>query len=96
MTLFRKKPVTVEAVQWDGTNIAEIWSVFGTEDIYGSTELDPELLIYTLEGEMHASPGDWIIRGVEGELYPCKPNIFKITYEKVVELPTDGGWRPLP
>ena len=45
------------------------------------------LVIPTLEGDMTASPGDWIIKGIEGELYPCKPDIFAATYEPVVESP---------
>lgn len=45
----------------------------------------PHISIHTLEGEMFAQPGDWIIRGVKGELYPCKPDIFDATYEPVME-----------
>lgn len=48
-------------------------------------QTDEEVLIETLEGTMKADKGDWIIRGVKGELYPCKPDVFKMTYEEVVE-----------
>ncbi len=78
MTKFRKKPVVIEAVRFDG-NFDEIELFVG-----GDSEFrDGELVIATLEGAMRASPGDWIIRGVQGELYPCKPEIFAETYEQV-------------
>lgn len=48
-------------------------------------QTDKEMIIQTLEGPLHASPGDWIIRGVRGELYPCKPDVFERTYEPVDE-----------
>lgn len=84
MPRFRKKPVTVEAVQWTGDNVNELWDVFGAENIYGPTEKNPDwLIITTLEGDMRANVGDWIIRGVMGELYPCKPDVFAETYEPV-------------
>ena len=82
MPRFRKKPVEVEAVQWTGSNINELWDVFSAENIYGPTEKNPDwLIIATLEGDMRANVGDWIIQGVKGELYPCKPDIFDATYE---------------
>jgi len=82
MPRFRKKPVEVEAVQWTGSNINELWDVFSAENIYGPTEKNPDwLIIATLEGDMRADVGDWIIQGVKGELYPCKPDIFDATYE---------------
>lgn len=74
---FRKKPVVIEAVQWTGKNASEVCSFMG--GVMGTTEHKVE--IDTLEGRMHASIGDWIIRGVKGELYPCKPDIFAATYE---------------
>lgn len=84
MVLYRKRPVEVQAVQWMGDNTQEIWDAFGTESVYGLTEKNPSwLVIDTLEGKMRASVGDWIIRGVAGELYPCKPEIFNQTYEEV-------------
>lgn len=82
---FRKKPVVVEAIQYTGDNIQEIWDAFGAENIYGPhscncCDTDFSAYIETLEGRMECSPGDWIIRGVQGELYPCKPDIFEATY----------------
>ena len=91
---YTKKPVTIEAVQYrhceyadnpltfdetpdwlnDAIADATIKPIFKGEDYW-------YLQIRTLEGMMLASPGDWIIRGVEGELYPCKPGIFALTYE---------------
>jgi hypothetical protein len=84
---FRKKPVVIEAVQWlkDGdhpmvripTDIANAnWS----EQLQG-LPLGSLGLIDTLEGAMYVNPGDWIITGVKGEHYPCKPDIFEMTYE---------------
>lgn len=75
---FRKKPVVIEAVQWTGDNWTEIATFHRGDDftITGTT-----LNIRTLEGVMTAQPGDWIIRGVRDELYPCKPDIFAATYE---------------
>ena len=75
---YRKKPVVIEAVQWDGTNWFEIRETFGGD----SVALTVEGTIFTLEGEMTASVGDWIIEGVQGELYPCKSDIFEATYDK--------------
>jgi hypothetical protein len=85
---FRKKPVVIEAVAWDETKetlaILEVmgmpvsgYSGHVTENYIHS------LRIRTLEGTMFASLGDWIIKGVKGEFYPCKPDIFAATYEPV-------------
>jgi len=78
---FRKKPVVVDAVKYDGTGISARECI----DFIGANgNLDCEkIAIHTLEGIVTASPGDWIIRGVNGEYYPCKPDIFEKTYEKV-------------
>lgn len=82
MARYRKRPVVIDTIQWTGDNIDEIWDEFGAVDIYGPTEANPNCLtINTLEGDMLASLGDWIIRGVKNELYPCKPDIFDLTYE---------------
>lgn len=81
---FRKRPVEVVAVQWTGDNTAELWDAFSAANIYGPTEKNPDWLIMTtLEGDMRANIGDWIIKGVQGEIYPCKPDIFEATYERV-------------
>lgn len=80
MPSFRKKPVVIEAVQWTGDNHQEV-SALG-KIIEGSPRRkDRALPIQTLEGVMLANVGDWIIKGVKGELYPCKPDIFASTYE---------------
>lgn len=76
---YRKKPVEIEAVCWNGYNYDEIMEL-GEKSIQRSGK---DLLIYTLEGTMRASVGDYIIKGVNEELYPCKPDIFNLTYEKV-------------
>lgn len=78
---YRKKPVTIEAIQWDVNNLSEIDNFMGgIVENEGTT-----LVIHTLEGDMKASIGDYIIKGVNGEFYPCKPDIFDKTYEEVTE-----------
>lgn len=76
-----KKPVTIECVKWDGENIEEIKSFVGTSYIGGENDSDKKLVISTLEGDMLASIGDYIIKGVKGEFYPCKSDIFENTYD---------------
>lgn len=76
---FRKKPVVVEAIQWTGKNWAEV-NAFVGKSAHGR---DDSLWISTYEGVMTASVGDWIIKGVSGEFYPCKPDIFEKTYDAV-------------
>lgn len=95
MPLFRKRPVEVEAIQWTGDNLEEVLSFTGKHPRWGEwfqsfTDYEAHVIadrnvfkIFTLEGVMEASPGDWIIRGVRGECYPCKPGIFAETYEEV-------------
>lgn len=84
MSAYRKKPVVIEAHQWNGLNRHELAEVFGTiEPFVAVNPLGELLFIKTLEGEMRADKGDWIIRGVKGEFYPCKPDIFASTYEPV-------------
>jgi hypothetical protein len=88
MALYRKKPVVVEAVRWDGGNCDEVFAFLGMP--HPDDELDhSQIHIPTLEGTMTASPGDWLIRGVKGEFYPCKPDIFAATYELVSDAPSD-------
>jgi len=78
MPFFRKKPVVIEAIQFTG-NFDEIEKCIG-----GDAELrDGELVVATLEGPLRASLDDWIIKGIKGEFYPCKPDIFEATYERV-------------
>lgn len=77
---YRKKPVVIEAVQYDGTFPLDFLGE--AENVRASSVIgDDAVLIETLEGTMRAEKGDWIIRGVKGELYPCKPDIFEATYE---------------
>lgn len=91
MAKYTKKPVAIEAVQWEGdfivngvdTSPSWIQDAFAEGILYFRGM--GELWIHTLEGEHHASVGDYIIKGVKGELYPCKPDIFEQTYEKVEE-----------
>lgn len=92
---YKKKPVIIEAVQWNGNNEIEIMGFVGARlavskppyqmqhdvDLLDSHYL---IIIPTLEGDMTASRGDYIIKGVKGEFYPCKPDIFLLTYELVV------------
>ena len=74
---YRKKPVVVEAVQWTGENYDEIVEFTRSKaKLYCRS-----LVIPTLEGDHFASKGDYIIKGVAGEFYPCKPDIFEQTYE---------------
>lgn len=85
MPKFRKKPVVIEAVQFTGKNYDEIfvWAHKGVHPAANSVvrENPVGLDVVTLEGTMFAAPDDWIIRGVKGEFYPCKPDIFEMTYE---------------
>lgn len=82
MPKYRKKPAIIEAVQYHN---GEQPSELADDVISGKVRYTEEgtVLIQTLEGTMEAAPGDWIIRGVKGELYPCKPDIFEATYEDV-------------
>jgi len=78
---YKKKPVIIDAVQWLGNNIQEM------KEFYPKSFWSPSrgniLEIHTLEGTMTAQEGDFIIKGVQGEYYPCKPDIFEQTYEPV-------------
>lgn len=84
MQKFVKKPVVVEAIQYNGLNITEIESFVGAKlsTIMSSVE-DTQLIIPTLEGDMKVSKGDYVIKGIKGEFYPCKPDVFKSTYNVV-------------
>jgi hypothetical protein len=77
---FRKRPVVIEAVQWTGNNIGVIEEFAPARCILGDGGV--WFAITTLEGTMRADIGDWIIKGVNGEFYPCKPDIFAKTYER--------------
>ena len=94
---YRKKPVVIEAIQWDGSrkSTKEVLEFMGQVvdtklqiscdkfDDYVSLANKEGLTIHTLEGDMTAQVGDYIIEGVNGEFYPCKPDIFEKTYEQV-------------
>ena len=84
---FRKKPAVIEAMQFNGfddyllavawmKNCGDTWAL--ANEVYYKT---PIMISNTLEGAMAATPGDWIIRGIKGEFYPCKPDIFEATYD---------------
>ncbi len=79
MAKFRKKPVVIEAIQLTGKNDAEIVAFCPTA--VDPEEKDARMIIPTLEGNMYCMLYDWIIKGVNGEFYPCKPDIFEKTYE---------------
>jgi hypothetical protein len=77
---FRKKPVVIEAFRWMIDQVPDWWKSANGIEIQVDTG---SAFIPTLEGTHEARPGDFIIQGVRGELYPCKPDIFEMTYEAV-------------
>lgn len=79
---FRKKPVVIEAVQWLGDNFVEVDEFLGTHP-HMTYPRAGRICINTPDGPRVALIGDWIIRGVSGEYYPCKPDIFEKTYDLV-------------
>ncbi|MEN6622152.1 MAG: hypothetical protein ABFD50_11450 [Smithella sp.] len=83
MALYRKKPVVIEAIKVDylKNGLQEVEKFLGFEPKIKEFEREVFLVIETLEGDMKLSPNDWIIKGVNGEFYPCKPDIFEKTYE---------------
>lgn len=84
MTKYRKKPIVIDAVKYTSDNLLEILDFMGREAV--STFMKgSDFIIVTLEGNMTAKIGDYIIKGIKGEFYPCKPDIFEATYEKVEE-----------
>lgn len=94
MKRYTKKPVTIEAVQWTGENLQELKDFVGSRLDYNiqydarEASEEPAVMdvrIKTLEGVHHASVGDYIIKGVRGEFYPCKPDIFQDTYIEAEE-----------
>lgn len=83
---YRKKPVVIEAIQWNsGDNIKKIQEWLGSNLISEARDGVVGYWVKTLEGNMMISWGDYIIQGVSGEFYPCKPDIFEKTYELVEE-----------
>ena len=86
MAKYRKKPVVIEAVQWNGEPILyNVPKWLSNAQNIGKIKFisDDKAIIQTLEGDMIVNSGDYIIKGVQGEIYPCKPDIFQATYEKV-------------
>lgn len=77
--MYRKKPVVIEAVRWTGENRSEILTFTENKGSWGDVT---GMQISTPEGVVTASEGDYIIKGVAGEFYPCKPEIFELTYER--------------
>jgi hypothetical protein len=84
MLLFTKKPVTIEARQFDSSNGDELVAWI-TESGKLASHTVKFLFVETLEGTHTANHGDWIIKGVKGEFYPCKPDIFEMTYTRATE-----------
>lgn len=81
---YRKKPVVIEAIQYTGDNYKEVCDFVGKELRTPLIQYEPgELIIETLEGNMIASVNDYIIKGIHGEFYPCKPDIFDKSYESI-------------
>ncbi len=101
MKRYRKRPLVIEAAQWDGMKLNGQLprTILGDEYYYGCCNQNGELfdlMVKTLEGVMTCEVGDWLIKGIKGEFYPCKPDIFEATYEQY-DLPLESlaGTGPL-
>ena len=81
MAKYRKKPIVIEAFQWPA--VTPGWFLDARKAGLATPDTEGGCAIKTLEGIMRADIGDWIIRGVKGEIYPCKPDIFAATYDPV-------------
>tara|TARA_R110002096_G_scaffold173781_2_gene348184 strand:+ start:389407 stop:389667 length:261 start_codon:yes stop_codon:yes gene_type:complete len=85
--MFRTKPCEIEARQFDGTNHREILSFvypgMSEDGLAGAEAMNLPIVIKTLEGDMTASEGDWVVKGLKGEFYPVKPDIFALKYEQI-------------
>jgi hypothetical protein len=90
MGIYRKKPVEIEAIQWISDNIEQVYEMLGDNLIINTDEDEVKHFINSLEGKMELSWGDYVIKGVKGEFYPCKPDIFELTYE-IVEKTNENG-----
>ena len=90
---FRKKPVVIDAIRFDSGDMNKIVRFLGyiPDANFNGTGEPQEILIQTLEGEMIAMRGDWIIKGIKGEFYPCKPDIFIATYDPAEERTREEG-----
>lgn len=80
---YRKRPLEIEAVQIDSNDYDGMCDILSWAGASPVDSLDCVMRIPTLEGDMLASPGDYIIKGIRGEFYPCKANIFEATYEEI-------------
>lgn len=86
---YRKKPLVIEAIKWEGVLTEEVMDFVGVENLGGQ---EFNFKIKTLEGYVNVSEGDYIIKGVKGEFYPCKPDIFEMTYDEAyVRVTGDFG-----
>lgn len=82
---YRKRPVVIEALRFTGTNLDAVSEFIGEVPPHQDFG-DGLVVIHTLEGKLAARPGDWIIKGVKGEFYPCRADIFEATYEAEPEM----------
>jgi len=83
---YRKRPLVIDAVLWNGRDTFEIVTFVGKSNKIFTNPHNQELLYVMFKGnELHLNPGDWLIRGVKGELYPCTNEVFEATYDEVVE-----------
>lgn len=90
MAKYRKKPIVIEAVQYTGNNIRYITNELNmSENDYGYEDFN--LIIHTLEGNHRADISDYILKGIKGEFYPVKPDIFELTYEPVRDIKEFGN-----
>lgn len=100
MARYRKKPVVIDAMQIPSAGTIDGWDAFHDWMVQWSQNwqcvaADDGINIVTLEGTMHGAPGDWVICGVAGEIYPCRDDIFRATYEPVGRpLGADAGGQP--
>jgi hypothetical protein len=83
MAKYRKKPIVIEAFRWEGEECPDLKRIDVGRDELGCPRYNLE--IPTLEGTLYASEGDWIIQGIQGEIYPCRDDIFRATYEPAEE-----------
>ena len=90
MATYRKKPVEIQAIQWVSDNIEQVYEMLDDNLIINTDEDEVKHFINTLEGKMEMAWGDYVIQGVKGEFYPCKPDIFELTYEMVEKTNENG------
>lgn len=92
MATYRTKPVEIQAIQWVSDNIEQVYEMLGDNLIININTDEDEVnhFINTLEGKMELTWGNYVIQGVKGEFYPCKPDIFELTYE-IVEKTNENG-----